>query len=65
MLCAHVVAVHWIVQTSNFLFLPQNIKNEWNKCKNHFYEMKGDVGMSSHEKGREQEDAYTKIESHS
>ena len=23
--------------------------------KNHFYEMKGDVGMSSHEKEREQE----------
>ena len=32
---------------------------------NHFYEMKGDVGMSSHEKGREQEDAYTKTQSHS
>ena len=43
----------------------KNIKNEFNKCKNHFYEMKGDVGMSSHEKGREQEDAYTKTESHS
>ena len=27
-------------------------KNEWNKWKNHFYEMKGDVGMSLHEKGR-------------
>ena len=27
-------------------------KNEWNKCKNHFYEMKGDVGMSLHEKER-------------
>ena len=26
------------------------LKNEWNKWKNHFYEMKGDVGMSSHEK---------------
>ena len=25
-------------------------QNEWNKWKNHFYEMKGDVGMSSHEK---------------
>ena len=32
---------------------------------NHFHEMKGDVGMSSHEKEREQEDAYTKVESHS
>ena len=31
--------------------LPQK-KNEWNKWKNHFYEMKGDVGMSLHEKGR-------------
>ena len=37
------------------------MKNEWNKWKNHFYEMKGDVGMSRHEKEREQEDAYTKI----
>ena len=27
-------------------------KNVWNKWKNHFYEMKGDVGMSLHEKGR-------------
>ena len=31
------------------------------KWKNHFYEMKGDVGLSSHEKGREQEDAYQSI----
>ena len=30
-----------------------------------FYEMKGDVRMSRHEKEREQEDAYTKTESHS
>ena len=28
--------------------LPQ-IKNEWNKWKNHFCKMKGDVGMSHHE----------------
>ena len=28
------------------------------KWKNHFYEMKGDVGMSVHEKERKQEDAY-------
>ena len=27
-------------------------QNEWNKWKNHFYEMKGDVGMSLHEKER-------------
>ena len=35
------------------------------KWKNYFYEMKGDVGMSRHEKEREQEDGYTKRESHS
>ena len=28
----------------------KRMKNEWNKWKNHFYEMKGDVGMSLHEK---------------
>ena len=28
------------------------MKNEWNKWKNHFYEMKGDVGLSLHEKER-------------
>ena len=32
--------------------LPKKMKNEWNKWKNHFYEMKGDVGMSLHEKER-------------
>ena len=36
-----------------------------NKWKNHFYKMKGDVGMSGHEKERKQEDAYTKIQTHS
>ena len=35
------------------------------KWKNHFYEMKGDVGMSVHEKERKQEDTYTKTQSHS
>ena len=30
-----------------------------------FYKMKGDVGMSVHEKERKQEDAYTKTQSHS
>ena len=29
------------------------------------YEMKGDVGMSVHEKERKQEDAYTKTQTHS
>ena len=33
--------------------------------KNHFCEMKGDVGMSVHEKEREQEDAHTKTQTHS
>ena len=37
----------------------------WNKWKNHFSEIKGDVGMSLHEKEGEQEDAYTKAETHS
>ena len=32
-------------------------KNEWNKWKNHLYEMKGGVGMSVHENERKQEDA--------
>ena len=41
------------------------MKNEWNKWKNLFFEMKGDVGMSSNEKEREQEDAYTKTQTHS
>ena len=36
-----------------------------NKWKNHFSEMKGDVGMSPHEKEGEQGDAYTKTETHS
>ena len=35
------------------------------KWKNHFYQMKGDVGMSVHEKERKQEDAYTKTQTHS
>ena len=30
--------------------LSQAGKNEWNKWKNHFSEMKADVGMSCHEK---------------
>ena len=37
----------------------------WNKWKNYFSEMKGDVGMSPHEKEGEQEDAYTKTETDS
>ena len=34
------------------------------KWKNHFSEMKGDVGMSLHEKEGEQEHAYTETGSH-
>ena len=36
----------------------------YDKWKNHFSEMKGDVGMSLHEKEEEQEDAYTETGSH-
>ena len=34
-------------------------KSTWNKWKNHFSEMKRNVGMLHHEKEEEQEDAYT------
>ena len=44
--------------------LPQ-AENEWNKRKNHFSEVKVDVGMSPHEKEGKQEDVHTKTESHS
>ena len=39
-------------------------RNNWYNMKNHFSEMKGDVGMSLHEKEGEQEDAYTETGSH-
>ena len=54
----------WLLYSGKNILEPKE-KNEWNKWKNHFHEMKGGVGMSSHEKQREQEDAYTKTESHS
>ena len=44
--------------------LPQTEKYV-EQVENHFSEMKGDVGMSPHEKEGEQEDAYTKTETHS
>ena len=50
---------------SGVIAITISLKSEWNKWKNHFYEMKGGVGMSLHEKEREQEDAYTKTQSHS
>ena len=31
------------------------------QVENHFNEMKGDVGMSSHEKEREQKDVYQSV----
>ena len=47
---------------SKVTLLPCSCIYKW---KNHFYKMKGDVGMSGHEKERKQEDAYTKIQTHS
>ena len=47
LLYTHAANVHVYVCVR--VFTP-NGKNEWNKCKNHFNEMKGDVGMSPHEK---------------
>ena len=41
--------IHNPIPTSLFLSSPQCISYKW---KNHFYEMKGDVGMSLHEKER-------------
>ena len=41
------VAAHWIGLDCTNNFFMELCQNEWNKCKNHFYEMKGDVGMSS------------------
>ena len=40
------------------------VDDNYIKWKNHFSEMKGDVGMSRHEKEGEQEDAYTKTGNH-
>ena len=41
------------------------LPHEWNKWKTHFCEIKGDVGMSVHEKEMEREDAHTKTQTHS
>ena len=56
--------IHWL-HISFLLGLRPKWKNMCNKWKNHFSEMKGDVGMSPHEKEGEQGDAYTKTETHS
>ena len=46
------------ISTFHFYWgFASNQKRMWNKWKNHFSEMKGDVGMSHHEKEGEQEDA--------
>ena len=47
------------------IIATQHSSFRYYKWKNHFYKMKGDVGMSGHEKERKQEDAYTKIQTHS
>ena len=48
-----VCMVYTCTNTIIFLLgLCPKLKNEWNKWKNHFSEMKGDVGMSLHEKER-------------
>ena len=60
-----VMRAHKGVNISFLLGPSPKVKNELNEWKNHFSEMKRDVGMSHHEKGREQDDAYTKTESHS
>ena len=38
------------------------MKNNYDKWKTHFFEMKGGVGMSSHKKESEQEDAFTQTQ---
>ena len=56
---------------TTYIFMNENgvlfaLPNEWNKWKNHYYEMKGDVGMSLHEKERNKKmPSYTKTQSHS
>ena len=40
------------------IFQVQHFHQIFNKWKNYFYEIKGDVGMSRHEKEKEQEDTY-------
>ena len=53
---------------SVYLCVNYSVLNDvciYDKWRNHFYEMKGDVGMSVHEKERKQEDAYTKTQTHS
>ena len=43
---------------------PKSIKLCGTSGKNHFSEMKGDIGISHHEKEGEKEDAYTETGDH-
>ena len=52
------------------LYITQFLCNTYSRAplvqvEKSFLQMKGDVGMSGHEKERKQEDAYTKIQTHS
>ena len=68
--CRHLL-VSFLFHALTSLHPPSFYRNDFSTCnnnnkwKNHFYEMKGDVGMSVHEKERKQEDAYTKTQTHS
>ena len=50
------VLERYVVNTS-ITTIGIGMSNNYHKWKNHFSEMKGDVGMSLHEKEGEQEDA--------
>ena len=68
-ICVHVstMRTHGVRHARGCCCMRMHVRSpeEWNKWKNHFYEMKGEVGMSWHEKERQQEVAYTKTESNS
>ena len=52
-LAAHsIICVFTVFSPSMTVFLANICRPIYNKWKNHFYEMKGDVGMSLHEKER-------------
>ena len=50
----------YVSRSAKIVVCPK-MKNEWNKWKNHFYEMKGDVGMSLHEKERNRKKAFDSV----
>ena len=53
--------IFFLKTVSSLLKLANHTMYKWKK---HFSEMKGDVGMSLHEKEGEQEHAYTETGSH-